>query len=285
MTTKDDKGEIERRVDSLVLRFEAMVNPVKKFSWDGADADQCWQFLCRSVIVRQIEALRAALTMAKIGQGSFAVTFLRPAYEELIWIQYLKTHEALANELVRLLAVHENAASIDAQNQFIGANAMLTHGFSQAFVKRYLAANRETDARLREIGRQLGWRDGQTLPSVAFMARKVCREKEYNFIYHATSRFVHFSPVELFRRVWGKSGNVTISTENFSRYWTDFSLYSGVRIFVETASIAAISDFQSGHIEKEIGDEILQLVEGLHPVGIVTAGEMERWPSRRPSWN
>jgi hypothetical protein len=282
--TQGNEGKILHRVESLVQRFEAMVEPIKGFSWEGPDDDQFWHFLRRSIVVRQIQALHTALAMAKAGHGSFGVTFLRPAYEEFLWVQYLTAHEALANELVQLLAVHEIAASLDAQNQFIGTKGMLGLGFTQSMVKRRLAATRERDARLRAIGRQLGWRDGQMSPSMAFVARKVGREKEYNFIYHATSRFVHFSTVELFRRVWGKSLSVTISTENFSRYWTDFSLYWGLRIFVETISSAHIPDFASGQVEDGAGDEILQLIEGLHPVEIVTAAELDSWGPSSRSW-
>ncbi|QOZ15969.1 hypothetical protein XI02_14005 [Bradyrhizobium sp. CCBAU 21365] len=228
-----------------------------------------------------MQALRAALIMAKADQGAFGVTFLRPAYEELVWVEYLTAHKAIASELVRLLGAHEIAANLDTQNQFIGAKGMLNVGFTQSFVKRRLAATRESDVRLRALGRKLGWRDGQMSPSLAFLARKIGREKEYNFIYHATSRFVHFSTVETFRRVWGNSGQVTISTENFSRYGTDFSLYWGLRVFVETVSAAQISDFADRRTNDGVGEEILQLVEGLHPVEIVTAAELESWPSRR----
>ncbi len=207
--------------------------PAGRHTWTGPDLDQFWEILRRGAITRQQEGLRAALTMFDAGIGPFAVTLVRPSYEELVWIEYLNKHAKLANELSVLITRKEVRDGIEAQNEYIGAKGMQTLGFTQRYVKKHIAQAREVDRRLREIGCELGWgRDGTTLPSLALFARKVGREKEYKFLYQGTSRFVHFSGQEIFRRAWGsKKGEAIIGSKSFARYWNDFSLYWLFRIF------------------------------------------------------
>lgn len=71
---------------------------------------------------------------------------------------------------------------------------------------------------LKEIGLRLKWEQRtiqtRTLPSLEFMAKRTDLKREYNFLYHTTSRFSHFSVVELLRRAWGGRDKVSITSEN-----------------------------------------------------------------------
>jgi hypothetical protein len=101
----------------------------------------------------------------------------------------LANHVDVAPELVRLLAVHEVADSLNAQNEYAGLKAMTEIGFSQRYVKMFVARDRSYQARIREIGRALNWPQRPSLlPSMAYLSRQVGREREYKFLYHATSR-------------------------------------------------------------------------------------------------
>ena len=155
-----------------------------------------------------------------------------PAYEELIWIEYLGQNISLAPELPALLGRYEAGVSLNAQNEYLGKTSMATVGFTQRYVKKFAAITRQTEVEIKDVGRKLGWpKKGQTvLPSMWFLSKKVGREKDYKFLYHATSRFVHFSAQEIYRRVWGTKGDVTISSRHFSRYWQDFAMCWGLRI-------------------------------------------------------
>ena len=274
MTTEGATSDLSDNVQALVELISPLVTLVEEFTWSGRDEDQFWELLRRSSMVRQYEALRTIPSMINGGTGHFGVTFLRPAYEELIWIEYLTQHPEVARESVVLLALHEVGDSLSAQNEFLGVKSMNTIGFTQRFVKRYLASARANDARLRAIGRELGWRQGQTNPSTAYVARHVNRKKEYKFLYHATSRYVHFSPHELFRRVWGRKGKVNITSNTFSKYWSSFAIYWGFSIFIQTLSAAELECFS----ETEFDVEILQRIEKLHPVEILTSVVLESWP-------
>ena len=79
---------------------------------------------------------------------------------------------------------------------------------------------------------------------------------------------------ELFRRVWGRKGKVNITSNTFSEYWRIFAIYWGFSIFIQTLSAAEPECFS----ETELGVEILQRIEKLHPVEILTSVELESWP-------
>jgi hypothetical protein len=60
-------------------------------------------------------------------------------------------------------------------------------------------------------------------------------EKLYKFLYHGTSRSVHFNSVELMRRIWGRSGVMNLDSVMYSDYWATFSSYWGLQLYLQTA--------------------------------------------------
>jgi hypothetical protein len=265
-------------VEELLRVFKPMLADTETYKWEGATHAQYWEFLRRGSLVRQYEALAAALKMGRDGHGHFAVTFLRPAFEELIWIRYLGKHSELASELVRLIADREIAVNLSEQNEYFGVKHMADVGFSQKFVKTYLARERAGQARIREIGRKLGWKidNRRLLPSTFFLAKAVGSERDYKFLYQGTSRFVHFSTAEILRRIWGQHGRVTISSSGFSRYWEIFSLYWGLLIFVELLNVSAdiVGEMSMG---QEKWEEIRALLMRFSYVPIITSQELHIW--------
>lgn len=272
---QDDRVRVG--IEKFLDRLTPCLQPSRRYSWVGKDQDQFWEFLRRGAIVRQDEALRAAIKMFDVGVGHFAVTLVRPAYEELVWIEYLYKHSDWAHELAHLLGVAEIRDNLEAQNEYLGAKAMQSQGFTQKFVKSYLAKSRKDDARLREIARSLRWgRDGSKLPTFGWLARQVGREREYKFLYQGTSRHVHFSSTEIYRRVWGKKGEVTIGSDSFARYWSDFALYWLFRIFLDVLS-ACQDVLGDAELTDEEGGEMIDWLADLVPIPIITAAELESW--------
>src|SRR5258708_35247688 len=98
-------------------------------------------------------------------------------------------------------------------------------GFTDTYIAAKTASDAKIKERIKEIGKQLHWpnKPMSLMPSMAWLSRQVNRERDYKFLYHATSRFVHFTPGELFRRVWGRQGQVDIGSTTFSEYWTAFA--------------------------------------------------------------
>ena len=258
--------------------LEPILAGVSNYRWTGDDAEQFWQFLQRGAITRQQEALQATSKMADEGYGHFAVTFLRPAYEELIWIEYLNQNISLAPELPGLLGQYEVGVSLDIQNERLGKADMAKVGFTQRYVKKTAATTRRVEAQIKEIGRSLSWpkKKQNVLPSMWFLSKKVGREEDYKYLYHATSRFVHFSAHEIYRRVWGGKGEVTIGSRRFSSFWEDFATYWGVYILLELLAqcVDLIDEIEIDENEQE---RMIKLVEEFRAVPIITASELESW--------
>jgi hypothetical protein len=156
-----------------------LLEPIKTYTWTGPTYEHSWEILQRAAVVRQWEALEAMMKMHQANFGHFGVTLLRPAFEELVWIEYLKQVVHLVPRLPSLLVRHEIAESLNAQNEFMGRREMAASGFSQQYVKVQLALDRRNQAEIKEIGQQLGWRNERSLlPSMRFLTRKVGREKD-----------------------------------------------------------------------------------------------------------
>lgn len=259
-----------------------MLNQFSSHAWSGDDREQSWEFLKRAAVKRQWEGVEAIIKMTDAGFGHFGVTLLRPAYEELIWIEYLDRNPTVTKELIALLAMHEVADSMKAQNDYFGKKGMQNYGFTQRLVKVMLARDRESEAKIRKIGQLLGWNMTRSLlPSMNFLSRKVNREAEYKFLYHATSRFVHFSVQENFRRVWGKKGDVEIGSSTFSAYWQDFALYWGFRLFLQL--VIHFSDMLTEiNLPAEKHEEMISWLRKFPMIPILTLVELESWSGPNP---
>jgi len=252
------------------------ITTIKEYSWTGSDQEQFWEFFKRSMLVRQFEAAQAIVDWAGTSHGHLGVTLLRPAYEELLWAIYLEKHPDKAPKIALFISSQETTETLEAQNQFLGAKAMQQHGFTQRYLKHRDALTRPQLKELRAIGRQLGWRNDEP-PGAAFLARQVGKEREYNFVYQATSRFVHFSGHELGRRVWGRHGSVKIGSDQFAGFWSEFALYWSFRIFMDTANVLreVFSDYE---IDVEvIGDGMMANIRNMYPMPIITKAELESW--------
>jgi hypothetical protein len=112
---------------------------------------------------------------------------------------------------------------------------------------------------------------------MSYLSRQVGWTSEYKYLYHATSRYVHFSTAELFRRVWGKEGDVKIGSGSFSEYWSDFALYWGLWLFIHTLAECAdvIGDEPVMPPEKQA--EFRMLLTSMSKVPIITPGELKTW--------
>ena len=92
------------------------------------------------------------------------------------------------------------------------------------------------------------------IPSILWLAKKTGERKIYDYIYFASSRFVHFSTHELMRRCWGdpSTESMSINSSKFNDYWGHFSLYWGYKLFLRTVIlIDEIDQFQDVMTKKD----------------------------------
>ncbi len=225
-------SDVRAQVGELLDGIRPVITAVSVYKWEGDTEPQFWEFLRRAVLRRQLEAMDAICAMSDGGHGHFGVTLLRPAFEELVWIEFLSKNVEVARILVPELTRLEIAKSIRAQFSFGGFQSLNILGFEKKTLTACLRMQPIVEARIKGALLKLGWNRKQLLPTMKFLAKNVGRDKEYDYVYHATSRFVHFSTQELLRRVWGKHGEVHVSTKTFSRFWSNFALYWGVWVLM-----------------------------------------------------
>lgn len=272
------------QVGELLDAIRPIIMAASVYKWEGDAEPQFWEFLRRAVLLRQLEAMDTICSMVDAGHGHFGVTLLRPAFEELVWIEFLSKNVEVARVLIPELSRLDAATAIRAQMKYAGGKSLQILGFDKRVVLRLLAVEPEVKERIKAAMLKLGWKtkdDRKLLPSMHFLTKRVGRADEYGYIYHGTSRFVHFSTHELLRRVWGKHGEVTVSSKNFSLFWSRFALYWGYWTLFFT--LMACSDLvpddgsEAGKNLVIYQERFLEIMKALERVPIVTMEELRAW--------
>lgn len=262
--------QLKRLINALGPKLE----PLKKHEWTGPTEDEFFGLIQRAALVRQWEALHAQIALSNTGHGAFGVSLLRPSYEEMIWVEYLLTVKADASRILRLLAAAGAAKSVVQQAEYLGQNVSLRLGWVPEHVAFHVANAESVSRELMLLKAKLGW--DKAPPTFKWVSKAAGREKEYNFLYHGTSSFVHFSTHELMRRIWGTRGNVTIGSGTFADFWEEFASYWAARTFINL--LVATEVWVQDGSQNEAPTEILDIADKLRPVPIVTLEELFAWP-------
>ena len=144
-----------------------------------------------------------------------------------------------AETLIVAAALIESQEDLSAQKNFSGDDVMRSLGFSERFLDEAERSAQASRTSLNVLATKLAWpRVGASgLPSVRFFARRTDDLDLYDFLYHATSRFVHFKVKELLRRVWGTPTRLTVSGENFQHHYPIFALFWGLWLHLHLSGI------------------------------------------------
>ena len=273
MTISEMRAGIQKLIDLMAPWIEK----ISVIGW--READGAFPLIVRAILRRQHEFLSAVVDITGGNRGYVAVTLLRPACEELIWLKYLKKlGVAKANELLQAKCAVEIGDILKAQSDYVGPAIMEQLGFPPRYVEEGLNGRETAKKKLRLLANELNWppRHRDALPSVFTLARFTDTVPEYNFLYYGTSRFVHFSVIELLRRAWGKPGSISISSEHFLEYWQRFSLYWGKQLYLDTLGVGVDCVGGEGpEIDDRIGLEIIETLRELKAMPILTREEME----------
>jgi hypothetical protein len=244
----------------------------------------------RAILRRQYDSLEAVTYLVDARRWYAAVTLLRPACEERIWLAYLRVVEtSVAEQLLLCVGQGEMSESLRAQDNYAGRTTTAQLGLLP-YLRGLEVSDRQRRRQLSEIGQALGWpadsvKSGR-LPSLRFLAKKTDNLSVYNFLYHATSRVVHFSPAELFRRAWGRPGDMSIRSTHFHDYWAAFALYWGLRLFMDTL-MEYLEGEKQEEKEWESGVDQADFLAAAKAIGeggaipIITADELF-WPIDSP---
>lgn len=266
-----DPRQVAEDVDALLVSVAPVIDAIRRAPWT---VEQVFDLVARAIAVRQSDALASVVRMCRDGRGVSALSLVRPACEELIWLSYLQTLPLeVANRILALKGRLESLRLLNEQQQVAGARGMRAIGFPQGFVRGALRERAQAERAYVELGAELGFAqptdertDG---PSNAFLAQKVGLAAEWNLVYSATCKAVHFSPSHLLRHAWGTpGGEVVIDARSFDRYWSLFALTWATHYFVHT--LTEVTTIVRTEHEYE-GDALLQAMRSVAAVGRVPA--------------
>ena len=116
----------------------------------------------------------------------------------------------------------------------MGRELMLRSGFPAAMLKLY-SIPEFRKLTLIKCGLELKWPKDDRIPSVGWIAGQTDYLPIYKHLYSATSRYLHFSASEAFRRAYAfpdsldrdvvSDSVISLDSEPFTNYKTDFALY------------------------------------------------------------
>jgi hypothetical protein len=278
-------AEFRTEVDRFLSATRPVIDSASAFKWDPSSGFLA--IIRRAIIRRQFESLETTAHLVDSGRGFAAVSQLRPACEELIWAKYLaKLDPSVANELIGTFLRTEIYDSLTAQDQYLGRSATKEMGLLQ-HLQGATKYQPQVRAQLKLMGMRLKWPKRSVeqggFPSVRWLAGATDMLRDYSFLYHATSRYVHFSPTELARRVWGTPTQMSVKSSNFGDYWNAFALTWSFRLFAESYLVLHESLESEGMANPDMDErEVLAAFEKLNEIGlipIITPDELA-WPSQ-----
>ncbi len=220
---------------------------------DGSELNH----LIQAATSRCVEFNLAANTEENNAPSFLLVSNLRGICEDLICLTYLtRLEQKSANKLIWLKIRHDHMKGLQAQRRFFRANNP---------AQQVLVSSPKTEEEAGEI--KTAWkRVRQKWPTIRELTEQMKLEFTYEFIYFATSNFVHFNPSALFRTGWGsESGPFTFSIRNMDPYYRRFSSLYGAIMFVGFHA-AFGADYFNCSVDTDI-DRLIEII-----------GSVPRWP-------
>jgi hypothetical protein len=212
--------------------------------------------------------LLANRTDQRAGPAFVLLSSLRGICEDLIYLTFLsRLGHKEASELVFLLLGQHVSRGLAAQQDFFAANnpaqPVLKGGKTTADAKKSATHARDE---LRKFWVSIGSAK-PTGPTVRDMASEVGLSSTYEYIYFASSNFVHFNPQALLRTGWAENKDepFKFSIRNIDTYYRRFSSFYGAVLF-----IGFHASFGENHFKVNLDAQIVRLAEII--------GHIQRWP-------
>lgn len=192
---------------------------------------------------------------------------LRGVCEDLIVLKFLKLHSTWNKELI--LNAYLNYELIDnliSQDKFFRKNRphQIIFNPPDKELKRS-----EFEKKLNDIWQSYGLNKEKVFPKISHMACDSGLRELYDYLYHATSSMVHFSPHILLRSGWTNdriSNLYTFNPKNFYKYYQLFNEFFGSYLFVLFSNVF--------HKELNLSKEFKIKVKDINQY----IDEQHRWP-------
>ena len=212
--------------------------------------------------------------------GFFLTPVLRGICEDLIAHKFIKSElQEVKNDLTWLIAQLNLFENIKSQDDFFTSKRDYQPVIRQDEYSQILVLKEQIKKLLNDNGI-----NGNKMPPIAQQAEKVGFKEVYNFLYRATSNFVHYNPHVLLRFGWkyDKSDLFDYSIKNFDDYYyyftCQYSIYLLCLFCNEFKADLSLSDELMSEIES-IENEFNELLTWYE---LVTFEELNQ--KRPPEW-
>lgn len=197
--------------------------------------------LVKAAYSKSIEYSHLLVNKRNINDAFILSPFLRGICEDLISLSYIKkTLDTNTRDLISgQYGIYLQYSSIAAQQFFFKKEAPYQDYLSLKNPEETLIKLKDN---LNVLWEKQGQNKNKLFPSVEHMSIDTKYKALYDFLYHASSKTVHFSPNILLRTGWYNVDNLTtqtptseviFSTNNFNKYYHHFNTYYSLYLLVQ----------------------------------------------------
>jgi hypothetical protein len=259
-----------QKVIEILNRLDFDVKKISKYS---IKQESTYFSLLRAALLKNFE-FNIFIWKADKKHSFFNTATLRGICEDIIALNFIGNFaEKNRNELVEKLFLLNILESCETQANFFKVNKSY-----QPVLNLNQTNKNTTPAQLKEDIKAIVKKQhpglqikSNGLPSIYKMSEDCGLKELYDYLYAATSRWVHFSPHILIRMGWDEPEDdlgsfCKVSTENFSQYYLDFTRFYATYLFTKFCDV-----FQE---KLDLSKDFIELVEQL--IGLID--DTARWP-------
>lgn len=208
-----------------------------------------FNFLIMSSFVKALE-IAVIINKSVFSDNSFLyLSNLRGTCEELITLKFIKDKiaESDRNILIESILNSQQANDIITQYAFLQKYRPFQPTLNGSKSKR-----NDEKVKISVVLERNGFKPNSKLPPIEQLASATGISEFYDFMYRASSSFVHFNPRTMMRTVWYDKENVYhFSLSNFNNYYWDFSsFYSVYQLLIIYKEFGTIVDSTKSILEE-----------------------------------
>ncbi|MFE7298064.1 DUF5677 domain-containing protein [Streptomyces sp. NPDC057579] len=221
---EEEEERLSRLAFSVADMADGILLALPQPTVEGFMEGDPWIFLFKAAVSRQVKSLRlSGFAFAELQSAHLLGGFVRKSFEEFVWLKYLQTLPVdTRRKVVHAFAAFELGILAQGQIQTFGAKKMRKMGFEKKLIDHLHERAKVARNELAEEAASLDWPQGEdgkfSPPSVAALVPRVKLDKEYQDIYGASSRAVHFSISESLRRASISDKGITIFDQSLSAF-------------------------------------------------------------------
>lgn len=240
------------------------IEPLMRRCTSGdVNADGFFTLSVRAAFAKNYEINRFLQSPGASGNAFAVTSALRGICEDIIALKWLATFgKRDRDEAVGVMMMKSVLELMQQQTAFFNKYRPSQPILEAKDVSGEIHALKQ---RLRAMRKGNRWKKHREWPSVREMAEPTGFLPLYDFLYAATSSFVHYSPNNLLRmgKVEAGDGKMVFSTSHFSDYYSAFNRFYGLFLFITfsttfAATLGCKSDLRPPieklmrHVDEEI---------------------------------